>query len=401
MTSTDFMSEESLDAMDAWEGADALQELEELADAFGELDGFEADGFEGEGFEPRGFEPGGFEDDGFEELFAAAEEEDAFLELEDDGFEGFEQDPTSGLFAPSAPRLITGPAAVVLARTLNPFVLESMDADDAEAFLRRVTRRVRAAARGVARGVRQVGRLGGAALRRAAPLLSRALPIIQRVAGVAGPWGRVVAAGIGAARGLMRGQGLRGALAGAVGGLIPGVGGRIASSILRGDGADDDASLDALADMADARQVPAAVALPLGAGLAARVVSRQAVPTVAALGAAAQGVVRSRTRGLEQYLMRVARQIPGGPGRRLRIMRAIAQLCARDLRQRGPGGAITAMPQVVRRASQRVVTRAVQTPRLGAMPPRVAARRVQARQQVLRRIPVSAVSAASVRQPSA
>ncbi|RKH31499.1 hypothetical protein D7Y13_15095 [Corallococcus praedator] len=395
MTSTGFMSEESLDAMDAWEGADALQELEELADAFSEFEGFEADGFEGDSYEMEGFE-----DDGFEELFAAAEEEDAFLD--EDGFEGFEQDPATGLFTPStAQRLVSGPAAVVLARTLNPFVLESMDADDSEAFLRRIARRARAAARGVARGVRQVGRIGGAALRRAAPLLSRALPLIQRVAGVAGPWGRVVAAGIGAARGLMRGQGLRGALAGAVGGLIPGVGGRIASSILRGDGADDDASLDALADMADARQVPAAVALPLGAGLAARMVSRQAVPTVAALGAAAQGAVRARTRGLEQYLMRVARQVPGGPGRRLRILRAIAQVCARNLRQRGPGGAIAAMPRVVRGASQRVVTRALQAPRLGVVPPRVAARRVQARQQVMRRIPVSAVSAASVRQARA
>ncbi|WP_404368904.1 hypothetical protein ACIHQR_05355 [Corallococcus coralloides] len=383
MTSAEYLSDvESLGAMDAWESADALQELEDLADEFSELEGFEAEGFE---------------DDGYEELFAEAEAEDAFLE--EDGFEGFEADLASGLYVPTlGNRLVSGPAAVTLARTLNPFVLESMDADDAEAFFRRITQRVRRATRGIARGVRQVGRLGGAALRSAAPLLARALPLVQRVAGLAGPWGRVVAAGIGAAQGLMRGQGLRGALAGAVGGLIPGVGGRIASSILRGDGADDDASLDALADMADARQVPAAVALPLGAGLAARVVTRQAVPLSTTLGGAAQGVLRARTRRLEQHLMRLAREVPGSTGRRLRLMRAIAWLAARNLRPRGPGGAISAMPAVVQGAGRRVMARAIQVPAMGVVPAGLAARRVQARRQVLRRIPIAAVSAASVRR---
>ncbi|GMU06873.1 hypothetical protein [Corallococcus caeni] len=393
MTSAEFLSDvESLDAMDPWEGADALQELEALADEFSDLEAFEAEGFEDD---PFGAE--GFEDDGFEELFAEAEAEDAFLE--EDGFDGFEQDLASGLYVPApSNRLVSGPAAVTLARALNPFVLESMDADDAEAFLGGIARRVRSAARGVARGVRRVGKLGGAALRRAGPLLARALPVVQRVAGLAGPWGRVVAAGIGAAQGLLRGQGLRGALAGAVGGLVPGVGGRIASSLLRGDGADDDASLDALADMADARQVPPAVALPLGAGLAARVVSRQAVPVSHALGAAAQGVLRSRTRGLEQHLMRLAMQVPGTPGRRLRLMRLIARLCAGNLRLRGPGGAIGALPRVVQGAGRRVLTRAARMPTLGVIPPRVAAQRVHARRQVLRRIPVAAVSIAAARR---
>ncbi|NOJ98495.1 hypothetical protein HMI51_36875, partial [Corallococcus coralloides] len=189
MTSAEYLSDvESLDAMDPWEGADALQELEDLADEFSDLEGFEAEGFEADPFEPSGFESSGFEDDGFEELFAEAEAEDAFLE--EDGFEGFEASPASGLFVPATSnRLVSGPAAVTLARTLNPFVLESMDADDAEAFFRRITRRVRSAARGIARGVRQVGRLGGAVLRRAGPLLARALPVVQRVAGLAGPWG--------------------------------------------------------------------------------------------------------------------------------------------------------------------------------------------------------------------
>ncbi|MBN9682411.1 MULTISPECIES: hypothetical protein [unclassified Corallococcus] len=398
MTSAEYLSDvESLDAMDPWEGADALQELEDLADEFSELESFEAEGFEEDPFAPEGFEPSGFEDDGFEELFAEAEAEDAFLE--EDGFDGFEPSPTSGLFVPATSnRLVSGPAAVTLARALNPFVLESMDADDAEAFFRGITRRIRGAARGIARGVRRAGQLGAAALRRAGPLIARALPVVQRVAGLAGPWGRVVAAGIGAAQGLLRGQGLRGALAGAVGGLIPGVGGRIASSVLRGDGADDDASLDALADMADARQVPAAVALPLGAGLAARVVTRQAVPMSTALGGAAQGVLRARTRGVEQLLMRLCHQTPGTAGRRLRLMRLIARLAAGNLRLRGPGGAITALPRVVRGAGRRVLTRAVQVPSMGVVPPRLAARRVHARRHALRHIPVSVVSAASVRR---
>jgi hypothetical protein len=375
MTSAEFFSEEAFDELEGFEGEEAFQELEEFADEFGALDGFEEDGFA---------ELFGEELEGFEEDF---------------GLDGFEMDEASGLILPpTGPRLISGPAAVALARGLNPFVLESMDADDAEAFFRRIARGIRGAVRGVARGVRQVGRVAAPILRRAAPLLRRALPIIQRVAGVAGPWGRLVSAGIGAVQGLAQGRGLRGAVAGAVGGLIPGVGGRIASTLLRGDGADDDASLDALADMSDARLVVPAVALPLGAGLAARVVSRQAVPPGTPMGAAAQGALRARTRGLEQQLIRVAQQVPGSMGRRLRVLRALAQNTARNLRHRAPGQVIGALPQVVQRASQQVLARVAQSPRLGTVAPRVAAQRVQARQQILRRIPVSVLSTASVRQ---
>lgn len=367
MTSADLFSE------------DAFQELEELADEFGALDGFEEDGFEDLFGDLSGGEAEGFEED---------------FELD-----GFEMDEASGLLLPSQePRLISGPAAVALARNLNPFVLESMDADDAEAFFRRIARGIRGAVRGVARGVQRVGSVAAPILRRAAPLLRRALPLIQRVAGVAGPWGRLVSAGIGAVQGLAQGRGLRGALAGAVGGLIPGVGGRIASTLLRGDGADDDASLDALADMTDARQVAPAVALPLGAGLAARVVTRQAVPPGTPLGAAAQGAIRARTRGLEQQLIRMAQQVPGPMGRRLRMLRILAQLAARSLHRRGPGQAIHALPQVVHRAGQKVLARAAQSPQLGALPAGVAAQRVRARQQILRRVPVSAVTTASLRQ---
>ncbi|MDY7231328.1 hypothetical protein [Hyalangium rubrum] len=372
MTSAELFSGEDFEA------EAGMDEFSEFSDAFEDLDGFEEEDAFGE--------LDGFEEDGFEALFS------------DEG-DGFEQDLATGLYVPSArPRLVTGPAAMVLARSLNPFVLDSMDSDDAEAFFRRIARGVRGAVRGVARGVRRVGRVAMPILRRAAPLLRRALPIIQRVASVAGPWGRVVSAGIGAAQGLLQGRGLRGAVAGAVGGLIPGVGGRIASSLLRGDGADDDASLDALADMADARQVPAAVALPMGAGLAARVVARQAVPPGTPMGAAAQGVIRARTRGLEQYLMRVAQQVQGSPGRRLRVLRTLAQLAARNLRRRGPGAAINALPQVTQAAARRVLARAHQSPRAGTVPPQVAAQRLIARQRVLRRVPVATVSTASARQ---
>jgi hypothetical protein len=407
MTSDDFMSDvESLDAMDAWDAPDALHEMEELADAFDAFedepfqDPFGADPYSADPYsaDPYSdpFENDPFENDPFEDLFAQAEAQDAF---EDDGFDAFEQSPTTGLFTPAtAQRLVSGPAAVMLARGLNPLVMDALSADDAEAFLSSVARRMRNAARTVARGVRRVGQLGVAAVRRAAPLLSRALPLVQRVAGLAGPWGRVVAAGIGAARGLMQGQGLRGALAGAASGLIPGVGGRIASSLLRGDGMDDDASLDMLADMADARQVPAAVALPLGAGLAARMVSRHAVPNALMLGAGAQGVLRARTRGLEQQLMRVMRGLRGTPGRRLRLLRAIAALSARNLRLRGPSNALGALPRVVQGMSRQILTRAVQAPTLATVSPQVAARRVQVRQQVMRRIPVAAVSTARVRR---
>lgn len=387
MASADVLSGETFEAeegMDAFlegdEWADAFEEMEAYAEEFGGLDGFE-------------------EEDGFAELFGEEADlsEEGFEDLE--GFEGFEQDAASGLYLPSAaPRLVSGPAAVVLARGLNPFVLESMDADDAEAFFRRIARGVRGAVRRVGQVARRVGRVAAPILRRAAPLLRRALPVIQRVAGLAGPWGRVVSAGIGAAQGLLEGRGLRGALAGAVGGLIPGVGGRIASSLLQGDAADDDAALDALADMADARQVTPAVALPMGAGLAARVVCRQAVRPGTPLGAASQGVLRSRARATEQAMMNAALQVPGSAGQRLRLMRSIAQRTASQLRRRNPEQALDLIPRVVRGVCRQVLARAARSPALGAVNPSTAARRVAARQQVLRRVPVARLGAASIRQ---
>ncbi|MFY0562791.1 hypothetical protein ACN28E_03015 [Archangium lansingense] len=326
----------------------------------------------------------------------ALEFEEGMDELADelDGWDEFELDEASGLYTPSsAPRIISGPAAVTLARGLDAFVLESMDADDADAFLRRIRR-----------GISRVGRLAGSVartaapvLRRAAPLLRRALPALQRVAGLAGPWGRLVSAGIGAAQGALEGRGWRGILGGAVGGLIPGVGGQIASSILRGDGADDDAALDALADMAEARQVTPAVALPLGAGLAARAVSQQVVPSGTPVSPALQQALRARTQGLERLLLGTALRMPGNAGQRLRLLRGIEQLIVANLRRRAPTRRLGAMTQVARGVSRRVLAQAASSPGLGALGPRVAAQRVAARQRILRGVPVSTLGAASAR----
>lgn len=367
----DFLEESAFDAADGLDGfaddfdADALAGLESFAD---ELDGLDAaDGFEGDGLDAL---------DGFDDLLDGADD-------------AFELDAASGLYLPGTPRIISGPAAVTLARGLQPLVMDSLDADDSDAFFRRL----RNVARRVASGVARVGRAAAPLLRRAAPLLRRALPMVQRVAGMAGPWGRLVSAGIGAAQGLMSGRGLRGALAGAVGGLVPGVGGRIASSLLGGSGMDDDASLDALADMSDARLVVPAVALPLGAGLAARVVARQAVPDGTPLGAAARGALRARAANVERQLLSAALQVPGTAGRRLRVLRAITHQAAPRLRAQGPAAALPAMPQVVRAALQRGLAQAQRMPQLGAVPAQVAARRVAARQRVLRTTPVAALAA--------
>ncbi|MFN8640233.1 MAG: hypothetical protein U0802_00685 [Candidatus Binatia bacterium] len=165
---------DELDALD-WAG-DAFEELDELA---GELDGLD-------------------EEARSEELFDAFESEDGF-ESAEDAFGDFAADAATGLYLPRpAGPLITGPAAVALARTLNGFVADSLDADDADAFFRRIGRAMRRVGRGIARGVRTVGRgiargaRGAVQVARrvgriAVPLLRRALPILQRVAGFAGP----------------------------------------------------------------------------------------------------------------------------------------------------------------------------------------------------------------------
>jgi hypothetical protein len=383
MTETALNEEDALEGEDSFEDVDGLEE-----DGFEELEELDAvdvgeDGLdELEAAEELGDE---FEDALAEEEGEEGEEEDAFEEFGD-----FALDESSGLFVPARPALITGPAATAVASRLNPFVLESMNADDADAFFRRIGRAVRGAVRRVGGVVSRVGRIAG-------PLLRRALPMIQRVAGLAGPWGRVISAGIGAARGLMAGRGLRGALAGAVGGLIPGVGGRIASSILGADGADDDAALDALADMADARQVSPGVALPLAAGLATRV----ATPRVA--GAVPPGLALP-ARAAERAMLQAGLAAGGRAGRMVRTMRLIARLARAALRRRAPlavtgplvrpaavARTAQAMPGAVRTAARRVVPWMRRRPGVGAASPAMARRRLAMRRRILGRVPIGAL----------
>lgn len=353
---------------------DGFEEIDELADSGSDLDGL--DGLD---------ELAGAEElaDEFEDALA----EDVVDESGLDAFGDFALDEATGLYVPArGGGLITGPAAVAIAqRLMNPAVLQSMDADDAEAFFRRIGRGLRRLGRGVRRVAGRVGRVVGRVARAAAPVLRRVLPIVQRVAGMAGPWGRLISAGVGAARGLIAGRGLRGALAGAVGGLIPGVGGRIASSILGGDGADDDAALDALADMADAGQVPAAVALPMGAGLAVRV----ATPRPAGVVTPA---VASRARVAERTMLRAGAAVGGTTGRRLRVMRTVARVTRARLARAGdPVRAARALPAVTAAAARRVVAQARRQPGAGTSRPAAARRRLAARRRILATVPLGAI----------
>ena len=197
------MMQESLaeeDLLDADEDVDGVDALEE--DAFSEIDELD----ESDGLDALDAADEFEEVDEFEEADALADEFEEELAADDsadelDEFGDFAVDEASGLYLPSAPRLISGPAAVALAQRLNPFVVDAMDADDADAFFRRIGRGLRRIGRGIGRVAGRVGRVVGRVARVAAPLLRRALPMIQRVAGLAGPWGRLVSAGIGAARG--------------------------------------------------------------------------------------------------------------------------------------------------------------------------------------------------------
>jgi hypothetical protein len=358
-TGDDFESDGFAES-DAFEG-DALSELDEL-DTLDEGDGFDA----------------------LDDADALADEFEAELDSDDAGdgldeFGDFALDSASGLYVPSAPRLISGPAAVAIAQRLNPFVVESMDADDADAFFRRIGRGLRRIGRGVGRVVGRVARV-------AAPVLRRVLPMVQRVAGLAGPWGRLVSAGLGAVRGLAAGRGLRGALAGAVGGLVPGVGGRLAGALLGGgDGADDDAALDALADMSDAGEVTPDVALPLGAGLATRI----ATPRIA--GNIPPAIARQAAVA-ERLMLRAATAAGGSAGRRLRLLRLIARLIRAHLRRTGSArAAAAALPAAARSVAGRVLRTARRRPGMYASSQDAARRRVSARRRMVRAVPLGAV----------
>src|SRR5207248_848222 len=128
----------------------------------------------------------------------------------------FAYSPGSHLYVPQGPALIHGPAAMAMAASLNPFVLEQMDADDADAFFKGIGRAFSGVARGLSGAVSQVARAAPGFLKATGPLISRAVPMIQQVAGKLGPWGALVSAGLGAAKNLAEGKGLSGALQGAL-----------------------------------------------------------------------------------------------------------------------------------------------------------------------------------------
>jgi hypothetical protein len=387
--------------------------------------------------------------DGFDEFtdelsdeFDEADAWDDVEALDADGYDGLEDefgdfalDEESGLFMPGASSLVSGPAATSMMRALNSAVMSSLDADEADSFFGRVG-----------------GFLGGLA-KRAAPFVRKALPMVQKIAGSAGPWGRLVSAGLGGVQGLMDGKGLQGALQGAVGGLLPGGAGGALSGllggVLGGDGADDDAAVDAMADWADAhhghhvaaariaraghavnpshihaarphsravhahgpghtghspahRHVQAirlhrGVALPIGAGLTTRAVARHVLGH--ALRHAARGPVAlshvpalmPRLRHMERTLLRVANQVPGTTGRRLRAVRHIGHQVAHAVNRHGVAGLpamARALPTAVRLAVQRTVPRILSSPRAFVRSPAAAGRRVILRKRIIRRIPI-------------
>lgn len=396
MTADDFLAYES-DA-DALGDADAaLSELSEFddldaLDGFEDLDELDAFDFEDDALDALSALDDGEELDELDDAFDMDEGNslDELDDLELDELGDFAQQPGSALYLPRTPTLVTGPAAVAAARQLNPLVLDALRSDDADAFFRRlrnVARRVGRVVRraGVGRILGRVGRIAGGLVRRVGPLIVRALPAIQRIAGFAGPWGRLFSAGIGAIRGLASGGGLRGALAGAVGGLVPGMGGRLASMVLRGNGADDDAAMDALADMADARRIPAAVALPVAAGLAARTVARQGLQRAGVL-APRTALVLPAARAAERIFLGSAGALPGSAGQRVRLMRLAARAAALRLgQQASPARAARAIPLAARQAAQRVMQTTRRMPRLGFSSRVAALRRLILRQRLIRR----------------
>jgi len=367
-------------------------DLLESGDDF-ESDAFEEDASSGDSLDELEELDALDEGDALDELEAAgdlADEFEAELDADEDSdgldeFGDFALDSASGLYMPSAPRLISGPAAVAIAQRLNPFVVEAMDADDADAFFRRIGRGLRRIGRGLGRAARGVGRVVGRVARVAAPVLRRVLPMVQRVAGLAGPWGRLVSAGIGAVRGLASGRGLRGALAGAAGGLVPGVGGRLAGALLGGgDGADDDAALDALADMSDAGEVTPDVALPLGAGLATRVATPRVAGNI-------PPEIATQAAEAEQTMLQAATAAGGSTGRRLRLLRLIARLIRAHLRRAGTArAAAEAFPTTARSVAGRVLRHARRRPGMYASRRGVALRRLHARRRILRSVPLAA-----------
>lgn len=264
---------------------------------------------------------------------------------------------------------------------MNLLALEAMDAVDGEAFFRRIRRLARGIGRGIGRAARGIGRGLATVGRVVGRGLQAAMPVLSRVAGMLGPWGRVVSAGLGAVSGLMRGQGLRGALAGAVGNLVPGIGGRLASSLLGGrQGMDDDASLDALADLADAGEVPGVVALPLGAALATRSIVRRRFPAVDRMSPARRRRLYARFADAEAHLLELARRLGASPGARLRLLRTVARLVAVSGQGQPAALFVRVLPRRIESVARRALTRGAARSRT----PAVAARRNRRRRQLVR-----------------
>ena len=367
-----------IDASDAFALGPHLLDTGDALDDELSLDAWDEDGVdagdEGEETDEMGEDALGA-DDSFEDISLAG-----------DGLDDFESDEWDAelegdAFSPGSLGLVA-PAPMDVVRVINPFVASSLGADGADEFFGRVWRRMKKFGGGLLKRVGGIARAAAGGLGRlaklAGPMLLKALPMIQKVAGFAGPWGRLLSAGLGAAKGLMEGKGLRGALAGALSGAIPGIGGKIAGAVLKGDGADDDAALDALADMTDAGEVDAAVALPLGAGLAARTAAR----------AGLRRLPRS-TRQSETWLARLASRLGGSPGRRQRILRAVAREAIALLRQWGRlPGMTRSLLRAFRVATKRVLGRLRSHPTLGSATPGSARRRLRARWQVMSQTPL-------------
>ncbi len=402
MSDAALFEDSAFDATDEFE--DSFEDFDLASDGLDELDDeFEAmDGWDGlDELELDGLDT--FEDDGFE-----------------DEFGDFALDESSGLFMPGGSSLVSGPAAMSMMRLLNPAVMDSLDADEGDAFF---------------------GRLLGGLARRAVPFIRKALPMVQKVAGAAGPWGRLVSAGLGGVQGLMDGKGWKGALQGAVGGLLPGAAGSAVTGLLGNVLNADDAAVDAMADWADAHHghhvaaaravahgrpaaraahavhaarphAPAhgspahhahavrlhrAVALPIGAGLTTRAVAHHVLGHAMRHGARGP-IVLSHARGIlpklrhvERTLLRAANAIPGTTGRKLRGIRHIGHRVAHAVHHAGHGGpaaAIRGLPQMVHSAVTRTVPRLVQSPRALMRSPAVAAKRVALRRRIVRRIPI-------------
>jgi hypothetical protein len=193
------------------------------------------------------------------------------------------------------------------------------------------------------------------------------------------------------------GKGPLGSVLGALapsGGVAGGLGGLLGGLFGGGDGADDDADLDALADMVDARRVLPAVALPIGAGLAARAVARKGCPSAARTMGRRPQFWRP-ARAAERILLRAGARAGGTAGRQLRIMRTIARLAVHILRRRG--GSPRQIPRTVQWSANRILQLVRGAPTVGRVAPATAARKLAVRHNVLRKVPVAALCQGAAR----